>query len=151
MKRKLFLVFTVFVAFSAFNVTLFAQADKIVGLWKTIDDETNEEKSYVKIYKATNGFYYGKVEKILTDEPDKKCEECPGELKNKPILGMMILIKMKPEGKKLTGGKILDPGNGKFYHCSMEIDAKNQDKLVVRGSLDSWGLAGRTQYWYKVK
>lgn len=64
---------------------------------------------------------------------------------------MVILIKMKADGNKLKGGKILDPGNGKFYHCTMELDSKNKDKLNVRGSLDSWGIAGRTQSWYQLK
>jgi uncharacterized protein (DUF2147 family) len=151
MKRKILLVFALFIALSAVNFKLFAQVDKMVGLWKTIDDEKNEEKSYVKIYKATNGFYYGKVEKLLKEPQDKKCEKCVGELKDKPIVGMIILLKMKADGANLTDGKIMDPGNGKFYHCTIEIDSKDPDKLVVRGSLDSWGVAGRTQYWYRVK
>ena len=146
---SLILFFIAFLAFSLFSQQAEAQADKIVGMWKTIDDETKEEKSYVKIYKASNGFYYGKVTKLLKDPQDKKCEECKGKLHNKPIVGMVILIKMKADGDKLEDGKILDPGNGKFYHCTMELDSN--DKLKVRGSLDGWGIAGRTQYWYRIK
>ena len=43
----------------------FAQADKIVGKWKTIDDKDGSEKSIVNIFKATNGKYYGKIEKLF--------------------------------------------------------------------------------------
>ncbi len=151
MKRKILLVFTAFLAVAFFYGQANAQAEKMIGLWKTIDDETGEAKSHVKIYKAKTGFYYGKVIKLLKEPQDKKCEECKGALKNRPIVGMVILIKMKVDGDKLADGKILDPGNGKFYHCTMELDSKNKDKLKLRGSLDSWGLAGRTQYWYRVK
>ena len=151
MKRIFFLVFTAFLAITFFYGQANAQADKIVGLWKTIDDETGESKSHVKIYKAKNGFYYGKIIKLLKEPQDKKCEECKGALKDKPIVGMVILIKMKADGKELEDGKILDPANGKFYNCSMGLDKKNPDKLNVRGSIDRWGIAGRTQSWYRLK
>lgn len=49
----------------AFSVSGFSQIDKIVGKWKTIDDEDGKAKSIVLIFKATNGKYYGKIEKLL--------------------------------------------------------------------------------------
>jgi len=150
MKKKILIVIAVFFAFSMMN-KIHAQASKIVGVWKTIDDDTGKAKSYVKIYKAKNGFYYGKITKLLDKPQDEKCDKCKGALKDKPILGMVILLKMKAGDDGLEGGKIMDPGNGKFYHCSMELDEKNPNKLEVRGSLDSWGWAGRTQYWYRLK
>ena len=39
----------------AFSVSGFSQIDKIVGKWKTIDDEDGKAKSIVLIFKATNG------------------------------------------------------------------------------------------------
>ena len=48
-------------------VTASAQVDKIVGKWKTIDDKDGSEKSIVNIYKASNGNYYGKVEKLFKE------------------------------------------------------------------------------------
>ena len=47
----------------AFSISGFSQIDKIVGKWKTIDDEDGSAKSIVHIFKATNGKYYGKVDK----------------------------------------------------------------------------------------
>ncbi len=151
MKKKILIVIAVFFALSFYSNKAHAQAGKIVGMWKTIDDETGKAKSYVKIYKAKNGFYYGKITKLLDKPQDEKCDKCKGALKDKPIVGMVILLKMKAGDDGLEGGKIMDPGNGKFYHCTMELDEKNPDKLHVRGSLDSWGWAGRTQYWYRLK
>ena len=146
MKRKLLFVLTLVFSFTLAN----SQVSKMMGTWKTIDDETGEEKSYVKIFES-KGLYYGKVIKLLKDPQDKVCEECTGSYKDKPIVGMVILLKMEPDGDGLDGGKILDPGNGKWYNCSMELDKNNKDKLNVRGSLDKWGIAGRTQSWYRVK
>ncbi|MEP6740442.1 MAG: DUF2147 domain-containing protein, partial [Caldimonas sp.] len=66
-----------------------AQATSPVGLWKTIDDNTKKEKSFVRIVEA-NGVYTGKVEKIIDpDAPkDAVCKDCSDERKDKPILGM---------------------------------------------------------------
>ncbi|MCF6365458.1 MAG: DUF2147 domain-containing protein [Bacteroidales bacterium] len=151
MKKKILFVLAAFITMTLFVNQAHAQVSKIAGLWKTIDDETGEAKSYVSIKQAKNGKFYGAITKLLQEPQDKLCEECKGSLKNKRIVGMAIVINMKSDGKKLKGGKILDPGNGKWYHCTMEIDAKNPKKLNVRGSIDGWGLAGRTQSWYRVK
>ena len=143
MKKTLFSVFVLmFLAVSAS-----AQVDKIVGKWKTIDDKHGSEKSIVNIFKASNGKYYGKVEKLFK-EPNKKCTECEGENKDKPVLGMTVLNNMVEKDGTLTGGTIIDPANGKVYKCNVSLDT-NTGKLKVRGSLDKRGVIGRTQHWVK--
>ena len=119
-----------------------------VGTWKTIDDETGKEKSYVEIYEK-DGKLYGKVSKILTKgKEDSKCEKCSGALKNKPIQNMVILYDLKKSGNEWTGGKILDPNSGKEYKATVKLNGK--DKLDVRGYVGI-SLVGRTQTWIKVK
>ena len=143
MKKTLLSVFVLmFLAVSAS-----AQVDKIVGKWKTIDDKDGSEKSIVNIFKASNGKYYGKVEKLFK-EPNKKCTECEGENKDKPVLGMTVLNNMVEKDGTLTGGTIIDPVNGKVYKCNVSLGA-NTGKLKVRGSLDKRGVIGRTQHWVK--
>lgn len=128
-------------------VTASAQVDKIVGKWKTIDDKDGSEKSVVNIYKASNGNYYGKVEKLFK-EPNKKCTECDGENKGKPIVGMTVINNMVEKNGTLTGGTILDPATGKVYKCNISFEPKTGN-LKVRGSLDKKGLIGRNQTWVK--
>ena len=130
-------------------VTVNAQADKIIGKWKTIDDKDGSAKSIVYIFKATNGKYYGKIDKMFKDS-DKRCIECEGINKNQPILGMTIINNLIEKNNKLTGGTILDPKNGKVYNCNLSIE-KGGDKLIVRGSLDKSGWIGRSQTWIRVK
>jgi len=132
-----------------FSPNTFAQVDKMIGTWKTIDDETGEAKSHVKIFKATNGLYYGKIVKLLKEPADKKCTKCTGSLKDQPLIGMLVITKMKVDGKELADGKIMDPANGKYYYCTLTLDEDDNNKLNVRGSLDSWGIAGRNQTWYR--
>ncbi len=131
------------------SMSTFAQVDKIVGRWKTIDDKDGSEKSIIHIFKATNGKYYGKIEHMFKDA-DKLCTECEGTNKDKPILGMMVINAMEEKDGTLTGGTILDPKNGKVYRCNISFDAKT-GKLNVRGSLDKGGLIGRNQVWVKSK
>lgn len=151
MKKSSVVLIALLFALLFFNFESKAQVDKILGTWKTIDDETGKAKSYVKIYKGHDGYYYGKITKLLLKPADTKCTECTGNLKNKPVVGMVIITKMEPDGDYLDEGKILDPGNGKKYYCSLELDDKNKDQLNVRGSIDSWGIAGRSQVWYRIK
>lgn len=134
---------------AAFTLTGFAQADKIVGKWKTIDDKDGSAKSIVSIFKATNGRYYGKIEKLFK-EPEKLCTECEGANKNQPVLGMMIINNLIEKDNKLTGGTILDPKNGKVYKCNISLEPGGE-KLNVRGSLDKGGWIGRTQTWIRMK
>lgn len=140
-KAILFLLF----AFSTFSS--FAQVEKILGEWKTVDDKTGENRAVVRIFKATDGLYYGKIEKMLK-YADAVCDHCEGADKGKPVLGMLIIRGMKEDNGVLKEGYVLDPESGKKYYGTISLDEKN-GKLKLRGSLDKRGVLGRNQYWVK--
>lgn len=130
--------------------SVFAQATP-VGLWKTIDDETKQEKSLVRITEAA-GVLTGKVEKVM--DPAKQeavCEKCEGERKGQRILGMTIIDGVKKhEGEDYwDGGTILDPNNGKTYKVRI-TPADGGKKLDVRGYIGA-PLLGRTQTWIRIE
>lgn len=120
------------------------------GLWKTIDDETKQEKSLVRITEA-GGVYTGKVEKGL--QPDAKettCSKCSDERKDQPIVGMTIIkgIKAKADDKDIfDGGEILDPTKGETYRLRLRM-LEGGKKLEVRGYL---GPFYRNQQWIRVE
>lgn len=121
---------------------------KVLGKWKTIDDDTGAAKSIVEIYES-NGKIYGKVLQILEKgKEDKVCEECKGDKKNKPIKGMVIIDGLTKNDDEWDGGKILDPKSGKEYKCVISLE--NENKLKVRGYV-GFSLLGRTQYWTRIK
>jgi uncharacterized protein (DUF2147 family) len=126
----------------------FSQVSNIVGNWKTIDDKTGEAKSIVRIYKHTDGKFYGMIEQLFQN-PDGKCDNCKGENKGKPILGMVIITEMKEKGDKLDGGYILDPASGDRYNATISLE--KDGRLKLRGSLDKLGMIGRNQYWEKAQ
>lgn len=131
-----------------FSGALAAQSP--VGTWKTIDDKTGQPKSEVQIY-VQNGKYYGKVTKFLRPgaDPNRKCTSCTGALKDKPILGMVIVRDLAPSGKEWTKGTILDPESGTEYGCTIWFEAGKPDELKVRGY--HWTGLYRTQTWHRVK
>lgn len=128
---------------------VFAFASSPIGVWKTIDDATGEEKSHLEIYQAKDGTLQAKVLKILTPgKENANCEDCKGDKKGKPITGMVVMEGMSQKGGKWRGGTILDPENGKVYKCQMEL--KGDNELDVRGFI-GMALIGRTQTWHRLK
>ena len=120
-----------------------------LGLWRTIDDKTGKEKSLVRIVES-NGELRASIEKLFREpheEPNPNCDKCPGERKNKPVLGMMIMTGLKKAGSEFEGGEILDPANGKIYRVKMWT-AEGGKKLNVRGFIGV-SLLGRTQVWIR--
>ena len=125
-----------------------AQVSQIVGDWCTVDDKTQEQRSIVHIYKATDGLYYGKITKLLVGDPKEKCVECTGADKDKPVEGLIIIRGFEEKDGKLVGGRVLDPANGKFYYGKIWVE---NGKLTLRGILDKKGILGRSQTWIKKK
>jgi uncharacterized protein (DUF2147 family) len=131
---------------TSFNLS--AQND-VFGKWRTIDDETGEVKSVVEIFEK-NGEAYGKIVKIFRapdEEQDPNCKVCPGDRKNKKIIGLEIIQRMEydADDKEWGDGEILDPEDGKTYDCVIWRDG---DKLKVRGYV---AFFYRTQTWEKIQ
>ncbi|WP_313030083.1 DUF2147 domain-containing protein [Soonwooa sp.] len=138
MKKYMLAFATIFISAMSFA--------QIEGKWKTIDDETGKAKSYVEIFKKSDGKYYGKVVQLLIKPSDPNCTGCKDDRKGKPILGMEVIRGLSKDGNEFTAGTITDPKNGKTYKCTI---TKDGDKLNVRGYMGI-SLIGRTQTWYKV-
>lgn len=126
-----------------------AQAQNLspVGRWRTIDDNTHQAKSIVRITEV-NGEFRGTVEEVFAPPAPNThpiCKECRGDLKDKPVVGMTILWGLKKDGDQYTGGQVLDPENGKVYRGKLRVVDGGQ-KLELRGFI-GFSLLGRTQTW----
>lgn len=146
MKRLLFTILL-----SVCSLSIFAQIENILGNWATVDDKTGNSYSIVRIYKATNGKYYGKIERMLIKGTENlKCEACEGEYHNAPLVGLVFIQDMEYKDGCLTGGRLLDPESGKFYYGKISYSPQTK-KLELRGSLDKLGWFGRSQFWVRPK
>jgi len=126
---------------------LSAQGNGHLGLWKTIDDETKEAKSYVEMYEK-GGKLYGKITRLLLMPADMVCDKCKGDKYNKPVVGMVIIDGLSREEGVWSGASILDPKTGKFYDCTLWVSEDNKDQLRVKGK--HWSGLSRTQTWYRI-
>jgi uncharacterized protein (DUF2147 family) len=120
-----------------------------VGLWKTIDDETKQEKSLVRITEA-GGVLVGRIEKLLDPaKQESKCDKCTDARKDQPVLGMTIIegVKKNADEPYWDGGTILDPNNGKTY--KLRLTPKDGGKTMeVRGFI---AFFFRNQTWVRVE
>lgn len=122
--------------------------EAVLGIWITIDDETQKPKSLVEIYQKEDGMVYGKVKKLFREpheDQDPVCDKCTDDRKGKKIIGMEIIRHMKwnEEEKRWKNGTICDPKKGKIYDCVLWVE---DGKLQVRGYI---AFLYRTQTWIR--
>ncbi len=131
-----------------FTLPAMAQSTPI-GVWRTIDDETGEPKSHVRIYER-GGKLFGDVVQLLptASNPEAVCSPCADEFEGSDLRGVTVLRNMEPDGDEWSGGTITDPKNGRTYRCKMSMDGPN--RLRVRGFI-GFSLLGRTQVWERVE
>ncbi len=142
---------TVLLGCMIMSTMIWAQnANDVLGVWKTIDDESGEAKSHVELYMKGDKLY-GKVIKILNPaKVDKVCDLCEDDddRKNQKILGMEIVRDMEWDDDEWDDGTILDPNKGSIYDCKLWLEDGNKDELYVRGYI---AFLFRTQTWYRIK
>jgi uncharacterized protein (DUF2147 family) len=126
----------------AFN----AHAQSVLGKWKTVNGDTGQSTSIIEIFKVGDELH-GKVVRILKEEDrDRICTKCEGELKDKPIEGMVVMTGLENDEGEYSGGTVTDPKTGKVYRCKIWLDEDNPKRLNVRGYISFFY---RTQTWIR--
>jgi uncharacterized protein (DUF2147 family) len=116
-----------------------------IGHWQTYSD--GKPGGQVETY-LEGGKLFGRVTMVRPGRtPQDVCEKCSGELKNKLILGMVILRNFHAQGDDWVDGTAVDPENGKEYKG--KIWAVGNDKLNMRGFIGI-SLLGRTENWVRI-
>lgn len=125
--------------------------DTPVGTWKQYDDRQGDLRSIIKIEQVGDELV-GTIQKtfLRPGEPDHPtCEKCPGEFKDKPIIGLRFLWGVKGSGREWGGGRVLDPDDGKIYRVKLTLlDGGNT--LEVRGYIGI-SMFGRSQKWVRAE
>lgn len=151
---KSIIQFVITFSVSIFSLLAFAADDlSPIGYWKTIDDVTGQPKAIVQL-SETNKTLSGHILKIYPrpgHDQNELCAACQGEKHNQRLVGMTMMEGFKSSAEnpdEWIDGNILDPKNGKTYHCNIKtIDAGQ--KLSVRGYI-GLPMFGRSQTWVRV-
>ncbi len=126
-----------------FQVNLLANtsADIILGEWIS---EPKDGK--ITIFKQGER-YYGKISWGKT--PGKKDTKNPDvRLRNRELVGTVILKDFVFKGGSWESGSIYDPHSGKTYDCILKVKDNNQ-KLDIRGFV-GMAMFGRTSTWSRI-
>jgi uncharacterized protein (DUF2147 family) len=140
------LTFTISLLF-VFSLGLFAQEEVVKGIYYN-----TEKTSKIKIFKATDGKYYGKI--VWMEHPEKKDIHNPDVSKqNDPVMDMLIVkgFTYDAKEKQWSGGTIYDPDNGKTYDCYMWFEENQTIILDVKGYVMGMKFLGREVEWTRTE
>jgi len=150
MKKFLFAVCGLFFAIGSANAAL-----PLLGFYKTIDDNTGNAKAIVKLYDC-GGNMCGRIVALFNadgteiEETISNPVRVAEKLENHPYMdGLDILWNMSWDARnnRFSGGRIMDPKDGRTYTARVWADPDDATLLRVRGSI---GPFGRTQVWHVV-
>jgi uncharacterized protein (DUF2147 family) len=114
-------------------------ADNIVGNWIS-----PKKDSEIQIFKVNNK-YFGKI--IWGEGESTKDLKNPDiKMRNRDLIGLIILSNFHFEEDEWSGGTIYDPREGKTYSCVITMN--NKTEINIRGYV---GIAmfGRAEVWTK--
>ena len=113
-------------------------SDVILGDWISQDKDGK-----ITVFKQGDK-YYGKISWSKT--PGKKDVKNPNEaLRNRELLGAVILKDFTFTGSAWEKGTIYDPHSGKTYDCILKVKNNNKS-LDIRGFVGV-AMFGRTRTW----
>lgn len=131
------------------GVILSSQAQSenaIVGLWYN-----TEKTAQIEIMKMGSEFI-GKIIWLNNSNPEGKPatdkQNSDPKLRNRPLMGLVILDGLKYVSGIWKGGDIYDPNSGKTYSCELKL--KSEKVLEVKGYL-GFSFVGKTVEWTRIK
>lgn len=144
MKKNAFILIFMLLAGTA---SLQAQADGVVGIWRTGNGD-----SQIEVYRTSSGTYEGKLvwmkEPLAENGNIKRDDDNPDEkLRSRPLKGLVLLsgFTYDVNSKEWEGGSVYDPESGKTYEAYMWMDGNN--KLHLKGFVMSMRWMGRSTTW----
>jgi uncharacterized protein (DUF2147 family) len=119
------------------------------GWWQPIDDKTGKPLGLIRIYEQ-DGLFFGRVEPSSPDDDrSRRCSRCTDERRDQPVIGLLLIRNMRPQGDEYSGGDILDPDTGRVYGCKFRLTNGGRE-LIMRGFFGV-SLFGRSQTWRRTE
>jgi uncharacterized protein (DUF2147 family) len=147
MKKLLFTVIMLYVSFVSFAQSA---ADKIIGVWESVDSDPRLKfefyksggKYFGKLLYASNMFEAdGKTPKKDDKNPDKN-------LRSRSRYGITNITNLSYEDGEYTGGNLYNPSEGRSYRLKAKL--KGENELDFRGYV-GFSLLGKTMKFKRVR
>ncbi|MDQ8004375.1 MAG: DUF2147 domain-containing protein [Pedobacter sp.] len=147
MKKLLFIMLLAASSFASFAQKL--DADKIIGVWESVDSEVqlkfdiyqSGDKYFGKLLWASNMYETdGKTPKKDFKNPDKS-------LQSRSRKGIVNITNLKYDNGEYTGGKLYNPSDGNTYSLKAKLKSINQ--LEFRGYMGV-SLLGKTMKFKRI-
>ena len=128
-------------------VAMPALAQTPAGTWRTIDEETNQPKSIVRVFDR-GGRLHGEIVRLLPE--GRLCVDCAPRFNGQNLRGTEILSGFRRNGTSSTweGGRITDPKSGRTYRAKMQVQSDGRLKVWGYVGMDT-ALTRRVQYWVR--
>ena len=151
--RKVDILLAVFVTlFSMASTCSGAEPPSIAGRWVTFDDDTKEKRAVVEVLNQGRHATGRIVELYLQpgEDPEPICASCRGSERDRQIRGLTILSVDADENEASYRGTVLDPEEGRTYHCVVTLQPDGR-RLLLRGYLGVLGIEifGREAIWVR--
>jgi uncharacterized protein (DUF2147 family) len=117
-------------------------ADAIMGEWLTAD-----KKGHVRITHQHDGTYIGVLTWAAPAAPPKDVNNKDPRLRNRAMLGLVLMWHLRYENGEYVDGYIYDPENGDTY--TMKAEMIGADALKLRGYV-AVPLLGQSQTWTRL-
>ena len=118
-------------------------ANPILGYWMTQEGKNGKEA--IVLVEKIGETYSGKIKYIAT--VDKKFNIINYTNKDE-IIGFELVKDFKRTDNNIyKNGRVIDPKSSREYYASVRVE---EDKFVLRGSLDPHGILGAKRVWKKV-
>jgi uncharacterized protein (DUF2147 family) len=129
----------------AFATSAQQHATSPVGKWKTLDDKTGKVTSITEVYSAQNNTLAAKI--VETVGGKTICEECSGQYKGKPLVGIAVLWNLKANNDGTWGGGSgYKPSEDRNFNAKSVKLIDGGKKLEVKGCV---AFICRTATWVR--
>jgi len=113
------------------------------AIYQILDDDTGHLRSEVEFYRNGNELR-ARIKTVRRGHEDALCNNCPEQFNGKKLLGMDLIWGLKWDGRRWSGGSILDVDNGKIYSC--RLNNFSGKEVVIRAYIGS-PMFGETLSW----
>lgn len=139
----MFRSFAIAAALSAFSAPAGANARDIGGLWLSPSHE-----AHVQIVRCGES-WCGKLLSVLPFKSNPKVLDVHNKdpkLRDKPVVGMMLITGFKGGPNKWTGGRVYNPGDGNWYRGAITL--VDEDHLQLKGC--AFAILCKSQTWTRL-